>query len=569
MLESITIHQIALIDHTTIHFHEGMQVLTGETGAGKSIVVDSVNLILGGRADRDLIRSGCEKASVEAVFNTRGNQKIRSFLESENIEYDGEIVTIYREFSISGKNICRICGILLPVSRLREIASILLDIHGQNEHQFLNDPEKQLSFLDQTGNKKHYDLMARVKSSYECFIQNHRIYGQLVRKNENREQRMFFLEKNIEELQKAGIQPAEKRQLQKKRNTLADSEKKVRLLKRIHDDIFAEEHGFSALSRIKDASDMLKSFPVPDNNLHELSKQCETAYFDLEEIAYQISVMIEKEDFDPELFQETDDRLEQIHRFEHKYGCDAEQLPDLLKSMEEEYRNLSDLEEQLSQMSAEHKHLLSVYRNNARELSSSRMKLASEFENRIIRELKDLGMENTKFKVAFIPNDTGRPIMPTASGDDHVEFMISPNPGEPIKPLVKIASGGELSRIMLALKTMESAHTGVDAMVFDEIDTGISGHMAQAVAEKMIAISRARQVICVTHLPQIAAAADFHYLVQKKTNAERTNTSVFELDQKGRIAEVSRMISGADGITDESNSYASRMIQAAKEMKKT
>ena len=218
-------------------------------------------------------------------------------------------------------------------------------------------------------------------------------------------------------------------------------------------------------------------------------------------------------------------------------------------------------------MAKEHRQLLARYRSTAKALTASRKELARTFENRMTGELKDLGMENTWFEVLFRPNESDRPQMPTASGDDRIEFMISPNPGEPLKPLAKIASGGELSRLMLAIKTLEAAHTGVESMVFDEIDTGISGRMAQVVAEKMIAISGNHQVICVTHLPQIAAAADYQYLVRKATSGERTNTFVTELDKEGRKEEVARMISGADGITTDAMEYAEGMLKAAGDIK--
>lgn len=568
MLESLTIHQVALIDQATIRFHKGMQVLTGETGAGKSIVVDSVNLILGGRADRDLIRTGCEKASVEAVFSTGGNEQILRFMEQEGIDYDGNNLTVYREISSGGKNICRICGVLMPVSRLRDISPFLLDIHGQSEHRFLTDPEMHLAFLDQTGDKEHRMLLAKVKKDHDLFIENHRAYARLVRQNENRDSRMASLERDLEELKKSKIEAGEASRLLARRKTLAENEKIAALLKSVRDMISGDDESISCLSRIKEASDTLKTICLQDSGFADLSTRCEALYFELEEIAYQINTIAERSDFDPAELEKNDKRLDLIHRLERKHGTDADMLPALLVSMEEEYKLLSELGNEISRMSAEHKNLLAVYRKSARELTESRKKLAAVFEKRMIEELGQLGMGETRFQVAFIPNETGRPLMPTDHGDDRVEFMISPNPGEPLKPLAKTASGGELSRLMLAIKTLESAHTGVDAMVFDEIDTGISGRMAQVVAEKMITISRDRQVICVTHLPQIAAAADFQYLVRKCVNNARTSTTVTELDQCGRIAEVSRMISGADGITEESETYASGMLRAASEMKK-
>ena len=569
MLESLTIRQIALIDDVTIRFHEGMHVLTGETGAGKSIVVDSVNLILGGRADRDMIRTGCDKASVEAVFDTRNNSKAAEFLAQEGIEYDGRTLSVYREISTGGRNICRVCGVIIPVSRLKDLSAVLLDLHGQSEHQFLTDPDRQLAFLDQTGGTEHQELLRRTEADHNRFMDNHRAYAKLVRENEHREERMRSLARDLEELRKAHVEPGEADSLLDKRKRLSEAEKLSSVLQTVRDSLSGGDDRTSALGQVKEASGALRSIADKDESFREISERCEGAYLELEDIAYQISQICGHAEYEPGALEKTDDRLALIHRLERKYSADADDLQAILKKTEEEYLHLAELEESISRMSSEHKSLLAAYRNTARELTASRQKIAAAFETRMMKELRELGMENTRFSVEFKANDTGRPLMPTARGDDRIEFMISPNPGEPLKPLARIASGGELSRLMLAVKTLESAHSGVESMVFDEIDTGISGRMAQVVAEKMITISRERQVICVTHLPQIAAAADYHYLVRKTVSEGRTNTSVSELDQAGRTEEVGRMISGADGITDDTNAYASSLLNAAEAMKRS
>ena len=565
MLEYLTIRQVALIGETTIRFHGGMQVLTGETGAGKSIVVDSVNLILGGRADRELIRSGSEKASVEAVFNTRGNRDVQAFMEREGIDYDGETVTVFREISAGGKNTCRVCGVLIPVSLLKDLAIFLMDLHGQSEHQILTDPERHLAFLDQMGNERHLALLEKVRQDYGKFIDNHRAYAKLVRQNENRESRMHSLERDLEELRKADIRPGEASALIEKRKALEKAEKESETLREISEKFTGE--GDSGISGIKRASDLLKALAEKDETVRSLSERCEAAYYEIEEIAYQVGLMTQRADNDPGALEKTDNRLDLIHRMERKFSVDADELQEVLEKSETEFRQLADLADRIETMSSEHKRLLGAYRQSARVLSESRHELALLFEKKMMKELGDLGMGNTRFKVEFLKNETGRPLMPTDAGDDRIEFLISPNPGEPLKPLAKIASGGELSRIMLAIKSLESGRTGVEAMVFDEIDTGISGRMAQVVAEKMITISRNRQVICVTHLPQIAAAADYQYLVSKSVTDGRTVTKVSELDRDGRASEISRMISGADGITAETKTYASSLLQAAEEMK--
>ena len=568
MLESLTIRHVALIDEATICFHPGLQVMTGETGAGKSIVVDSVNLILGGRADRDLIRTGCEKASVEASFYIKDNKRAAEYLAEEGIDCEDNHLTVYREISAGGKNICRINGIMIPVSVLRELAVLLMDLHGQSDQQFLTDPSAQLAFLDQTGDKKHRELLEAIRNDYERFISNHRAYARLVRQNENRESRMKSLERDMEELRKAHIETGETDLLLEKRKKLAEDEKKAKVLSDICMLLTGEEEGSSSLGKIKETASLLRTLSEQDDRIRDISDRCDNLYYELEDIAYQVSLMTERSGYEPGALEKIDSRLDTIHRIERKHGIDEKEIPGLLVSLEKEYRFLEDLEQQINDMSSEHKRLLSRYRTTAKELTASRKKLASEFESRIMRELKDLGMENTRFVILFKENETGKPVMPTESGDDSVEYMISPNPGEPLKPMARIASGGELSRIMLAVKTLESAHNGVDSMVFDEIDTGISGRMAQVVADKMIMISKEKQVICVTHLPQIAAAADYQYLVQKRVEDGRTRTSVLQLDPEGRVGEVGRMISGAAGMTEESRNYASGMIQAAMKQKK-
>lgn len=562
MLESLMIRHIALIDEVTIHFHSGMQVLTGETGAGKSIVVDSVNLILGGRAERELIRSGSDRASVEALFNVNGNGDIRKFMNREEIEYDGDHVTVYREISSAGKNVCRICGVMIPVSRLKELAPALMDLHGQNEHQFLADPERHLAFLDQTGDDRHSELILKTKKDFDMFINNHRAYAKLVRQNENRNERMRSLERDLEDLRKAGIKSGEATELMRRRKELENAQKESELLRSASEFLSGDDNS-GGLLKVKLAADDLRAAAVRDPSTAEISSKCEALYYELEDIAYQISLKVQNYDYDPAEMEKTEDRLALIHRLERRFGTEADAMPSYLKKMEDEYRHLSDLENEIENIAAEHKRLLSQYRDTAKLLSESRRQLAADFENKMMNELRDLGMGNTRFYVEFKPNNSGRPMMPTETGDDRIEFLISPNPGEPLKPLAKIASGGELSRLMLAVKSLESASSGVETMVFDEIDTGISGRMAQVVAEKMNKLSKERQVICVTHLPQIASAADFHYLVRKTVSEGRTSTSVEELDRDGRIREISRMISGADGITSQSDAYAHSLIQAA------
>ena len=562
MLQSITIRKIALIDEAEISFHHGVQVLTGETGAGKSIVVDAVNLILGSRSDRGIIRSGCEKASVEAVFDVPENEKVRRFMAEEEIEYDGRTVIVYRELSLAGKNICRVCGVVIPLARLKELAPLLMDIHGQNDQQFLLDPDMHLSFLDATGGSEHARLMERVREAQEAFIVNHRAYAALVRRSEGREARMAALEKDIELLNKARLQPGEEEKLREEKKRLASDSHVWQELKTVEALLGTGEEE-TALSAVRSAGQMLRRAADANPDYGALAGRAESLSLELEELAYEISRRVSGMEFDPTRLEKIDKRLETIARVEHRFGIRSEEAGGKLEELRKEYEELRGLEGEISAMAAEHKKLLQAYRSAARELSASRQEIAKAFERHMMAELEDLGMKGTLFRVQFKAPEDGRPLMPTPAGDDRVEFLICPNPGEPLMPLAKIASGGELSRIMLAFKTLEAAHSGVDAMVFDEIDTGISGRMAQVVAEKMSAIAGARQVICVTHLPQIAAAADNQYRVSKGVDGDRTYTTVAELSPEDRREEIARMISGADGISPESMQYAEQLLKAA------
>lgn len=567
MILSMRMHNIALIEDLSLEFGDGLHVLTGETGAGKSIVVDAVNLVLGGRADRDLIRTGTEKAWVEAVFDANGNQEVEKWAEAQSLEdFDG-MVTLYREITRTGRNLCRVCGVVMPVSQLKEVAAMLMDVHGQHDAQFLMNPQFHLLFLDAAGGEDYQTLLSRVDEAYQAFITNHRQYGRLVRENEKKQYRMEALQKGLEELKKAKLKPGEEEALTAEKERIRHSGKIADAVQTAHRAISASEDSESVLTRIKEALNALKSLSALGAPFDTLAQQCESSYYELEELGYELSTLAENGEYDPTRAEQVESRLDLIRRMERKYG---DTIPEVLaeqEKMQEEYNNYASLDQQIATMGAEHKRLLSAYRSLARELTAARHILAEDFEKKMMEQLKDLGMGHTIFSVSFALRPEGKVLMPQSVGDDVIEFMISPNPGEPLKPLSKIASGGELSRMMLAIKSLEAEKGGVGTMVFDEIDTGISGRMAQVVAEKMAIIARNRQVICVTHLPQIAAMAAHQFLVEKRVEGERTNTSVRCLSEKERIAEVARMLGGADGSEESARSHAAHMLNVARQQK--
>lgn len=567
MIQSLRIVNFILIDELEICFRNGMNVLSGETGAGKSIVVDAVNLILGSRSDRSLIRSGCDKAVIEAVFLTEGREDISRIMKRESIEYDGQSVTIYRELTQSGRNLCRICGVIVSLNLLAEIGRLLMDIHGQHEHQFLMDPLMHMSYLDRMGDSVFQAQLAETGAACEKFLSVHRTYLKLRKENEQKQNRITELEKDLQELNAAKLRIGEEEELQKECLRLRNTEKIVSVLRSARDALSLGVTEESSLDRIKSAMASLHQIENYGSDTETLARRCESAYYELEEIAYEISSLIDQSDSDPQRLEKAEGRLDLIRKLERKHGGTITEVLQEKERQEKEYELLCSLEDKLEECARSHKQSLAAYRQASRTLSAMRRQLAARLENDLKDQLKDLGMEKTVFRVRFEPEEDRKP-MPKPTGDDRLEFLISPNPGEPLRPLAKIASGGELSRLMLAMKTLESQGNGADCMVFDEIDTGISGRMAQAVAEKMISIARTKQVICVTHLPQIAAAAGHQFLVEKNSQEDRTHTTIRELDPEGRIEEVARMISGAEGISGGAREYACSMIEAC-EKKKT
>ena len=563
MLQLLRIRHLALIDELEISFAAGMHVMTGETGAGKSIVVDAVNLVLGGRADRELIRTGETKAWVEAVFDIQQQPNTVQLLRREELEA-ADTVTLYREINQNGRSICRVDGVTMPLTFLRELAETLMDVHGQHEHRFLSDPVKQLAFLDGAGDADHADLLRRTGEACTAFLECHRRYARLVRENKEKVSRVAELERSLKELEKARFKPDEEESLQQERDRYRMGEKLVTALVGANAGLNGGDEGFSALSMAKQAVDALRPLSdLPD--YAELFTRAESAYFEMEEVGFDLAARLSDLEFDPRRRDQVEQRLDLIRRMERKYGSTLADVLAAQQAMQEELDHYQSMDDDVESLGKEHKRLLLAYRRLAEELTARREALAKRFSSGMMEQLHDLGMEKTVFAVEFAEKVEERRRMPKPEGDDAISFLISPNPGEPLKPLAKIASGGELSRVMLALKSLEAEHQGVGTMVFDEIDTGISGRMAQVVGEKMAAIAHTHQVICVTHLPQIAAMAAHEYLVRKSVTNDRTNTDVLLLDDEARVAEIARLLGGADGSASVSAvEHARHMLAEAK-----
>ena len=558
MLLELTITNIALIESLRIEFAQGFNVLTGETGAGKSIVVDSVNLALGGRADRDIIRTGAEKGSVQALFDIRGNERALQFIAEQGIEADDGLIAVRRELSRGGRNVCRVSGVIVPLNVLKQLTSMLMDVHGQHEHQALMNPARHMDFLDDFGGGAVADAKHEVAQRHAERGSIASTLKKLLNDVSEKERLFDMLSFQVQEISAAKLKPGESEKLERRLGVLENAEKIREGVETAYglvyrgggSDISAQE----ALLRAADAMDRIANL---DEKYGALAGRLREIYYAAQDAGYELQAMMDGLEFDPGLIDRIAGRLDLIHRLERKYGPTTE---DVLRFGAEAATRLEELktsDESVAALKRKYKEADARLKEACGALTALRRQAAEALAGQICRQLSDLGMARTRFEVRIEPEPK-----PTASGMDRVEFMISPNPGEPLRPLANIASGGEISRIMLALKVIAMDMEGVDSMVFDEIDTGVSGRMAQVVGEKMCLIARARQVLCITHLPQIAALGDAHFRVEKISGEDRTETRVCRLDHDGRVHELSRLVGGATD-SESSLSHAAHMLEEA------
>lgn len=568
MLVSMTVRNIALIEQLHIEFDKGMHVLSGETGAGKSIIVDSINLLLGERADRGLIRSGCDKASVEALIDVSACPRVLELLKEQELEAEDGLMSIRREMTSEGRNICRVCGVIVPLAFLRSVTDYLIDIHGQHAHQSLLDSKNHMDFLDSFGDEAFRKLQTETAGAYHAWRESSSRFSGLRKENQQREERQAYLESRIKELDAAVLEKGEAERLAAEKTLFASAEKIDTAVRGAYEEVMGGGREKSVVSKLRDACASLQMIEEIDPRFKLLADRLSSAFYEAEELGIELREILESDSFDPERSEAVQDRLDLIRRLERRFGMTADELVVHHEEIRDELSRLGTMEERLKRAEADYKQKLASYRHTAGRLTLERKALAEKFEKMIEAELRDLGMSNTRFACVFEQLPPEQKKVPTPNGDDHICFYIAPNPGEPLKPLDKTASGGELSRLMLALKTAGAEHDGIPCMIFDEVDTGISGHIAGVVAEKMASIARFHQVLCVTHLAQIAAMADTQYLVQKEVIGERTVSHVTPLDEQGRILEVARLI----GVTREQQesglAHARAILQAANEWKK-
>ena len=558
VLLQLYIENIAVIEKATIEFHQGLNILTGETGAGKSIIIDSMHGILGERTSKDMVRNGAESAFVSGLFTDLTDQAISKLRELGFEPEEDASVLVQRTIQAEGKSTCRINGRPATVSALKELGKTLMNIHGQHESYHLLSPELHIHYIDKSGDLN--TLVREYRSVYQELKQIQSEIGAHATDEAEKLRRIDLLTYQIEELEQANLRENEKEELMERKTTMMHAEKIASAITAAKAALDGDESFDGVLSTLtaitaslQDSEQYLPALNPIIQKLHELS-------YGLEDVSEALREQESQIEFDASELLEIETRLDLLYRLSIKYGQTTEEILAFLEKCRQELDQINHSEETLIQLNETYEILKEKAIQLAKKLSDKRKKTAEQFTKKVKHELQFLNMPGIEFQV----EQERVPL--NSNGCDKIQFLISVNPGEPAKPIAKIASGGELSRIMLAIQTVLSAHDDLDTMIFDEVDTGISGSAAQKVGLKLHEVSKHAQVICITHLAQIACLADYHLLIQKQVTENKTYTQVIPLNQDGQTKEIARMI-GGEAITPLLLQNAQEMIDSAKQLK--
>ncbi len=541
MLTLLHIENIALIEEADIHFHNGFNVLTGETGAGKSIVVDSISAVLGERTSRDLIRTGSKSAVVHGVFSGgESNPPLEQFMEEIGISVEDELI-LQREIRPDGKNICRCNGKPLTVAQLKEVGKLLLNIHGQHDGQQLLDPLCHLGYLDSFG--KTDKALTAFQETYGGLAGIRKEMAQLQLSEGERERKIDTLTHQIGELERAELSLGEDSALEERKELLRNTGKLMEGVREAQFTLFGDDESMGAVALLGQGGEALRGLRKISPELAELSEKLEDLRSRSEDIGEMLREFGSEIDVTPEELDQMEGRLDLLYRLKKKYGNTVEEMLDYLERCRKELDDISYADDRILQLEKKLEKQLALAEKKAEALSEKRRKAGEALTARVVEELRQLDMPKVQFSVEFSPKTCQYGLDET--GKDNIQFLMSANLGEDLKPIQKVASGGELARIMLAMKNVLATDDGIASLVFDEVDAGVSGRAAQKVAEKMADVARHKQVLCVTHLPQIAAMADAHLRVEKGEQKGRTFTAVTQLERQGRREELARLIGGA------------------------
>lgn len=562
MITELSIRNFAIIDDVTISFRNGLTVLTGETGAGKSIIIDAVNLLAGGRGSTQFIKHGEQRAEIIGQFNLTSNKlAINNLCKNYDIEITDDTIILERILNENGKTVCRINNKIVTLSVLREFGEMIVQIHSQHDTMHLLDQQNHLEIVDNYNKNTIEPLKKSYKEAYEHLLQLRQKYNELYTDEQEMAHRLDLLQFQLTELTEANLVENEDEQLASERKQLQNFEQIFNSLQEAYFSLHGEGKGLETIHTAKHA---LETARTHDDFIAKQSELITNIYYQLEDISLQINDYKDSLHFDEARLNEIESRLDELNRLQKKYGNSVSEMIQYKEKVAVEIEEITNRDHYTEQLLAEINEQENKAIQIAKKLHRLRKKTAQKLESDLREELNDLYLENAQFTVYFVPNETNEL---TNDGLDHIYFMLSTNLGEPLKELDKIASGGELSRIMLALKKLIAEHDLIQTVIFDEIDAGVSGRVAQAIAEKMYQIAMSTQTLCITHLPQVAAMADNHLLIKKQIKNERTSTTIATLEHDSIIEELGKMMTGAK-LTDSALEHAQELLDLTNTFKK-
>ena len=551
MLLEISIKNFAIIQSISLNFEEGMTVLTGETGAGKSIIIDAMNMMLGARATTDVIRHGAPKAEIEGLFSLENSRVLQEFFDEQGLELSDEII-IRREILQNGRSISRVNGQMVNLSVLKAIGQQLVDIHGQHDQEELMRPHRHIQMLDEFGDADFFELKESYQTSFDNYRQMRKQVLDIKKNQLEHKARIEMLEFQMAEIEAANLKAGEDVTLNQERDKLLNHKNIADTLTNAYSMLDNEE--FSSLANVRSAMNDMESLEEYDPDYREISSSLSETYYVLEDITKRLESIIDNLDFDGNRLMQVESRLDLIHTITRKYGGSVDDVLLYFEKITDEYNLLTGNNLSSEDMEVELKKLEKNLVDLAGQVAQARHHLAQDLEAEIKQELQDLYMEKAQFQVRFTSGKFSR------EGNESVEFYISTNPGEDFKPLVKVASGGELSRLMLAIKSAFSRKEGKTSIVFDEVDTGVSGRVAQAIAQKIHKIGQHGQVLAISHLPQVIAIADNQFFIEKVSDENSTVSTVRLLSLEERVEEVAKMLAGED-VTEAALTQARELLK--------
>ena len=552
MLLEISIKNFAIIESISLNFEQGMTVLTGETGAGKSIIIDAMNMMLGARATTEVIRHGAPKAEIEGLFSIESNRALEEIFDEQGLELSDEII-IRREILQNGRSISRVNGQMVNLSVLRTIGQQLVDIHGQHDQEELMRPHRHIQMLDEFGDASFFELKEAYQTSFDNYRRMRKQVLDIKKNQQEHKARIEMLEFQMAEIEAANLKAGEDVTLNQERDRLLNHKHIADTLTNAY--IMLDNEEFSSLANVRSAMNDMESLEEFDPEYREISSSLSESYYVLEDITKRLESIIDDLDFDGNRLMQVESRLDLIHTITRKYGGSVDDVLEYFAKITDEYNLLTGNNLSSEDMEIELKKLEKNLVDLAGQVAQARHKIAQDLEAEIKQELQDLYMEKAQFQVRFSQGKFSR------EGNESVEFYISTNPGEDFKPLVKVASGGELSRLMLAIKSAFSRKEGKTSIVFDEVDTGVSGRVAQAIAQKIHKIGQNGQVLAISHLPQVIAIADYQFFIEKISNEHSTVSTVRLLTVEERIEEVAKMLAG-ENVTEAALNQARELLQS-------